>query len=94
MKNITYIIIASLLLATTTVFATDADALIRRANRYFSALPDAMPGYENDSVDRIALGKKLFFEKRLSINDTQSCASCHILENGSAGVDSYGCPGS
>ena len=87
MKNITYIIIASLLLATTTVFATDADALIRRANRYFSALPDAMPGYENDSVDRIALGKKLFFEKRLSINDTQSCASCHILENGSAGVD-------
>lgn len=87
MKNITYIIIASLLLATTTVFATDADALIRRANRYFSPLPDAMPGYENDSVDRIALGKKLFFEKRLSINDTQSCASCHILEDGSAGVD-------
>lgn len=87
MKNITYIIIASLLLATTTVFATDADALIRRANRYFSPLPDAMPGSESDSVDRIVLGKKLFFEKRLSINDTQSCASCHILENGSAGVD-------
>jgi cytochrome c peroxidase len=46
-----------------------------------------MPGAENDSVERIALGKKLFFEKRLSINDTQSCASCHRLEDGFAGVD-------
>lgn len=88
MKNITYIILTSLLLATANVFAAaDADALIRRANRYFSPLSDAMPGSENDSVDRIVLGKKLYFEKRLSINDTQSCASCHILENGSAGVD-------
>lgn len=87
MKNITYIIVTFLLLATTIVFADDTDGLIRRANRYFSPLSDAMPGSENDSVDRIALGKKLFFEKRLSINDTQSCASCHILENGSAGVD-------
>jgi cytochrome c peroxidase len=33
------------------------------------------------------LGKKLYFEKRLSINDTQSCATCHRLEDGFAGVD-------
>ena len=25
-----------------------------------------------------ALGKKLFFERRLSINDTMSCGMCHI----------------
>lgn len=85
MKNITYIIIAFLLSATTTVFADDG--LIRRANRYFSPLTDTMPGSENDTQDRIALGKKLYFEKRLSINDTQACASCHMLDNGSAGVD-------
>jgi cytochrome c peroxidase len=87
MKHITWIVITSLLLATTNVFADDADRLISRANRYFSPLPDVMPGSENDTPDRIALGKKLYFEKRLSINDTQSCASCHRLEDGFAGVD-------
>ena len=28
------------------------------------------------------LGKKLFFEKKLSHNDTISCASCHFIEDG------------
>jgi cytochrome c peroxidase len=87
MKHIAWIVISSLLVATTTVFADDSDRLIRRANRYFSPLPAAMPGAENDTPERIALGKKLYFEKRLSINDTQSCASCHRLEDGLAGVD-------
>jgi len=87
MKQITWIIIALLFLSATTVFADDTERLIRRANRYFSPLPDAMPGSENDTANRIALGKKLYFEKRLSINDSQSCASCHRLEDGFAGVD-------
>ena len=87
MKHITWIVIASLLGTTATVFADDSERLIRRANRYFSPLPAAMPGAENDAPERIALGKKLYFEKRLSINDTQSCASCHRLEDGFAGVD-------
>jgi len=60
---------------------------MRRANRFFSPLPDAMPGSEKDTSERIALGKKLYFDKRLSVNDTQSCASCHILDDGFAGVD-------
>jgi len=87
MKHTIWIVITFLLLATTTVFADDADLLIRRANRYFGPLPDTMPGAENDTPERVALGKKLYFEKRLSINDTQSCASCHRLEDGFAGVD-------
>ncbi|MDH3979221.1 MAG: c-type cytochrome [Gammaproteobacteria bacterium] len=87
MKHIAWIVITFLLLAATTVFADDADLLIRRANRFFSPLPGAMPGSENDKPERIALGKQLYFEKRLSINDTQSCASCHRLEDGFAGVD-------
>ena len=87
MKHIIRIVITSLLLTTTHAFAADADRLISRANRIFSPLPDAMPGSENDTPERIALGKQLYFEKRLSINDTQSCASCHILDNGIAGVD-------
>ena len=89
MKHITWFVITFLLLASTAVFAGDAgtDRLIRRANRYFSPLPDAMPGSEKDTPERIALGKQLYFEKRLSINNTQSCASCHRLEDGFAGVD-------
>lgn len=30
----------------------------------------------------IALGRKLFFDRRLSLNDTFSCAMCHIPEQG------------
>ena len=31
---------------------------------------------------KIELGRKLFFDRRLSINDTLSCATCHIPEQG------------
>lgn len=75
------------LLTAGTASADQADRLIRKASRYFSPLPAAMPGAENDTPERIELGRKLFFDKRLSNNDTQSCASCHRLENGAAGVD-------
>ncbi len=87
LKHIIWIVITALLTATTTVFADESDRLISRANRYFGPLSDSMPGSENDTSELIALGRKLFFEKRLSINDTQSCASCHRLEDGFAGVD-------
>ena len=87
LKHLIWIVITSLLSATTSVFADESDRLISRANRYFGSLPDTMPGSENDTPELIALGKKLFFEKRLSINDTQSCATCHRLDEGFAGVD-------
>ncbi|WP_428605846.1 cytochrome c peroxidase [Sedimenticola sp.] len=32
--------------------------------------------------DKVALGRKLFFDRRLSLNDTFSCAMCHIPEQG------------
>ncbi|HTL72914.1 MAG TPA: MbnP family protein [bacterium] len=31
-------------------------------------------------VERVELGKKLFFDKRLSVNNQQSCAGCHAPE--------------
>ncbi len=31
-------------------------------------------------VERVELGKKIFFDKRVSINDQQSCADCHLPE--------------
>ncbi len=39
-----------------------------------------MPDLPRDNpltVERVELGKKLFFDKRLSINNQQSCADCH-----------------
>ncbi|MDH5472265.1 MAG: c-type cytochrome [Gammaproteobacteria bacterium] len=86
MKTSLYIIPLLLTIALPAL-AADDDRLLRRASRYFEPLPETMPGAENDNDSKIALGKKLYFDARLSINDSQSCASCHRLENGGAGVD-------
>lgn len=67
--------------------ADNTDRLLRKANRYFSPLPAQMPGSESDTPRLIELGKKLYLDARLSINDTQSCASCHPLDNRRAGMD-------
>jgi len=34
------------------------------------------------SAEKIALGRKLFFDRRLSFNGTMSCGMCHIPEQG------------
>ncbi len=39
-------------------------------------IPD-LPHDNPLTVERVELGKKLFFEKRMSVNDRQSCADCH-----------------
>jgi len=87
LKHAIWIVFTSLLTVSTIVFADESARLISRANRFFGPLPDSMPGSENDTVEQIALGKNLYFDKRLSINDTQACSSCHRLEDGFAGVD-------
>ena len=46
-------------------------------------LPEMRVPAENpDTADKISLGKKLFFDRRLSFNGTLSCAMCHIPEQG------------
>ncbi len=40
----------------------------------------ALPGDNALTVEGVALGRKLFFDVRLSGNGTQSCASCHAPE--------------
>jgi cytochrome c peroxidase len=34
------------------------------------------------TIEKIALGRKLFFDRRLSFNGTMSCGMCHIPEQG------------
>jgi len=78
----------ALLLITQAVSAQDISAIRAQANTFFKPLPASMPGSENDSAEKIALGEKLYFETALSVNNTQSCNSCHFLDQGKkAGVD-------
>lgn len=65
----------------------DAAKLMAQAKKLFAPLPDKMPGSDKDTPARIELGKKLYFETAISINNTQSCNSCHRLDEKLGGVD-------
>lgn len=44
--------------------------------------PIPIPETNPISPEKIALGRKLFFDRRLSPNDTMSCAMCHVPTQG------------
>ena len=44
--------------------------------------PAPIPSDNPLTAGKIELGRKLFFDRRLSLNDTFSCAMCHIPEQG------------
>ncbi len=58
-----------------------------KANQLLGALPSRMPGSENDTAGLIGLGRKLYFDKRLSLNRAISCNTCHVLDHWKGGVD-------
>ena len=66
---------------------TPDGVLLMQAHALFGKLPATMPGSEQDTPAMIALGKSLYFETSISINKTQSCNSCHPIENNGPGVD-------
>lgn len=61
--------------------------LRKQARELMPPLPEKLPGSEKDIPALVELGRKLFFEKRLSVNETQSCNSCHAVDGHRAGVD-------
>lgn len=61
--------------------------LRRAAQDQIGTIPDRMPGADRDSKELVQLGEKLFFEKRLSVNNKISCNSCHAVDNRKGGVD-------
>lgn len=67
--------------------AVNPTELRSRTLEVIQPLPDKMPGAENDTPAMIQLGRRLYFEKKLSQNQTQSCNSCHAVDQGGAGVD-------
>ena len=58
--------------------ASDDQALLDRAKALFKPLPDNS-ALENTSLtpERVALGKALFYETRVSSDGRQGCVSCH-----------------
>ncbi len=44
--------------------------------------PVPLPADTPPTEEKIALGRKLFYDRRLSLNNTFSCAMCHIPEQG------------
>ncbi len=66
--------------------AIDADALRQRAAKEFGKLPEQFAKLDNEMTDdKIALGRMLYYDKRLSKNHDISCNSCHELDG--YGVD-------
>jgi cytochrome c peroxidase len=55
------------------------------ALKAYAPLPDLAPGKEPITEEKIALGRMLYYDTRLSKNQKVSCNSCHALTN--YGVD-------
>ena len=58
-----------------------------KAQNIFAVIPDKMPGSENDTPTIIELGKKLYYDGRLSANNEISCNTCHIVDGKAGGAD-------
>jgi cytochrome c peroxidase len=58
--------------------ASNDDQLLREAQRVFKALPkDAATTEFPIAPERVELGRKLFFDPRISVDGTVSCSRCH-----------------
>jgi cytochrome c peroxidase len=54
--------------------------LAAQAGATLGVLPEKMPGADADTPALVALGRSLWFERRLSVTGTQSCNDCHRLD--------------
>lgn len=60
--------------------------IAEKAKAYFQVLPDKANNPENEvTPEKVKLGKVLYFDNRLSKDQTQSCNTCHNLDT--YGVD-------
>ena len=78
---LTRVIAGSLLIALSASLAaaTDTDPSVRsQAQQVFKPLPTAMTSPDNPiTPEKVALGRMLFFETRVSVDGTVSCSRCH-----------------
>jgi cytochrome c peroxidase len=65
-----------------TASTVDQQALARTATPPLGLPPVPVPDENPPTAAKIRLGRKLFFDRRLSHNNTMSCAMCHVPEQG------------
>ncbi len=80
-ENMGAVFFLSVLIFAALAFAGDEDeALLNRARQIFGPLPKAMVSEKNSvTPDKVALGKVLFYETRISVDGTVSCVRCHPI---------------
>jgi cytochrome c peroxidase len=60
--------------------ATGEEDLLKQARQVFSPLPPVMASERNPvTPEKVSLGKILFYETRISVDGTVSCARCHPI---------------
>jgi cytochrome c peroxidase len=69
---------AALVLAPASSQATDAKKLLDDAKPLFAPLPAAPSAADPVQAARVDLGRRLFFENRVSMDGNVSCAHCHL----------------
>lgn len=78
--------VAACVLLMTAAYAADPNPaeLRQQAQEMFKPLPSTVPAVKGNKItpDKIALGKALFFDPRMSASGIFSCNSCHGLGNG------------
>jgi cytochrome c peroxidase len=85
MKRLLSSVAACILLATAAYAAgPDPIELRREAQELFKPLPSTVPAVKGNKItpEKIALGKALFFDPRMSASGVFSCNSCHNLATG------------
>ncbi|WP_457621634.1 cytochrome-c peroxidase [Persephonella sp.] len=67
-------------IASSTVFASDT-ALLEKARELFEPLPAEIPAPKTNPTtpEKVELGKKLYYDPRLSLSGVISCNTCHNL---------------
>ncbi len=77
-RKVVPLAIVAMLLPIATASAESDSAFLARARSLFAPLPPAIPTDDNPlSPEKVALGRMLFFEPRVSLDGTVSCARCH-----------------
>ena len=79
LKNL-FIIFLLIFFAGLSVFAVEDIELQNDAKRTFGILPEKIENKNNPTTsNKVKLGKKLFYDTRLSVDNTISCAKCHFF---------------
>jgi cytochrome c peroxidase len=74
------LVLAAVCLGGLSLGAGQDDDVWIQANQLFGLLPQIMSSEENPvTPEKVALGKMLFYETRISVDGTVSCAKCHPL---------------